>query len=200
MRINAAIGFVITVSPHSPVLLPLGVGDDAVTLNELMILAGNYPWMVVVFFALPPIVAFGIGLSHAPGKGEQAPRSYFYAVLVYVTCLPGLFALTLIAYTLFFTRQNLLDVNLLIYVLPIASMGLTLGVMARKMKFEKIPGFDRISGLMIILTATFSVLFLLSRTRVWLLFAGSFVWLLALGVMIFFLLRLGFHMVTQNRK
>ncbi len=185
---------------YTPALLRLKSGENLMTLNELIILSGNHTLLMLVVFVLPPVVTLLLGLSHGPGKGEEPPRCYFYAVLIYMTCLPGLFALTLTAYSLFFTKQNLLDVNLLVYLLPILSMGLTLSLMARKISFDDIPGFERISGLMIILTATFAVLFFLSRTRIWLLFSGSFLWLLAIGIIIFIILQLSVKLVTQARN
>ena len=56
----------------------------------------------------------------------------------------GLFAAVITAYGLFFTRTNLLEVNLLVYALPIVSMAFTLLAVRRNVEFESIPGFDRL--------------------------------------------------------
>jgi len=62
--------------------------------------------------------AWWCGRLHRPGEGAGAPYKYAYSVLVYLSCLPGVFAGVLTAYALFFTKENLLDVSLLVNILP----------------------------------------------------------------------------------
>jgi hypothetical protein len=94
----------------------------------------------------------------------------------------------LTGYALLFTGENLLDVNLLVYLLPIVSMGATLGVMSRSVRFADVPGFDRLSGLMLLLGLTFAILLVLRRSFFGVFFIGSLPALLVIGVGTFALL------------
>ena len=92
------------------------------TTREFIAMAGQH-WMVLLaMFLVPPVAAWLCGVAHGKGSGGNAPWNYLYSVLVYLTCVPGTFAAVITAYTLFFTGQNLLDVNPMVYFLPIASM------------------------------------------------------------------------------
>ena len=50
--------------------------------------------------------------------------------------IPGIMSAVLIAYTLFLTRTNLLQVNLLVYFLPLLGMGLTYYLIGRNVSFD----------------------------------------------------------------
>jgi hypothetical protein len=159
------------------------------TARELLALAARYPWLLVAGFALPPLAVWVVGLLHGRGKGLESPWRYLYALLTYLVCVPGMMAAVLVAYTLFFTRENLLDAPLLVYLLPLLSMGGTLLLISRKVSFERLPGFQRLWGLMLLMAITFVVVLAISKTRIWLLF-GSSVWtLLLLCVVVYLLLQ-----------
>ena len=82
------------------------------TLQELFDkLAGN-PVPVVVFFILLPIAAAIAGKIASNDEVRQSPWNYFYATLVYLTCVPGIFAVTLSIYFFLFERRSILDTNL----------------------------------------------------------------------------------------
>jgi hypothetical protein len=125
---------------------------------------------------------------------------YFYSVIVYVTCIPGILAVVLTAYALFFTRENLLDVNLIVYFAPIVSMAVTLAIVSRYTDYDDIPGFDRLSGLMVILAATFVIILFIQKTRIWIFFGASLFWLLILGVALFFILKAGSRRLFGNQR
>ncbi|MEZ4765253.1 MAG: hypothetical protein R3C26_19345 [Calditrichia bacterium] len=106
----------------------------------------------------------------------------------------------LTAYSLFFLRSNLLEVNALIYFLPIISMIVTLALMRRNVNFDYLPGFDRLRGLMLLLAVTFIVSFLLMQLRIWLFFGGSIGSLLIGMILIFLLLRYGSRLLLRGKK
>ena len=166
------------------------------TARELFDLAAQHPWALLAAFAAPPQLVLLLGLLHGRGKGVDSPWKYAYAVLTYLVCVPGMLAGVQVAYSLFFTRENLLDVNLLIYLLPLASMGATLGLMSRNVDFERLPGFQRLSGMMLILGITFALVLAVSKTRIWLFFGASMWMLLLLCVGVYLLLQWAAGMVT----
>jgi hypothetical protein len=104
-------------------------------------------------------------------------------------CVPGIGAAILTAYTLFFTSESILDKNLLVYVLPVVSMGLTLGLMRKSVSFEEVPGFDRLSGLMVLIGVTFVLVLAVRKTFIGIFFVGSITKLVLLGTAVFALLR-----------
>jgi hypothetical protein len=128
-------------------------------------------------------------LLHGPGGGARAPWRYAYSVLVYAVCVPGVGAAVLSAYTLFFTRESLLDKDLLVYVLPILSLAVTLPILHRSVRFDAVPGFDRLWGLMVLIGITFGILLAIHKTFIGLFFGGSFALLIGLGVVLFALLQ-----------
>ena len=53
--------------------------------------------------------------------------------------------------------------NLLTQVLPIVSMVLTLGIIRRNAPFESIPGFSKLSSLMLMIASVFVLMYFLDR-------------------------------------
>jgi hypothetical protein len=170
------------------------------TLRELIALVGEQPLLLVAWFVAVPLVAWLMGRLHAHGQGGRSPWRYLYAVLVYLACVPGMLSAVLTAYALFFTRENLLDLDALVFLLPIASMAITLALIGSAVRFEQVPGFDRLSGLMLTLAVSFGIALALSRTRIWVVFGAPLVSLLTIGLAVFGLLRLGTHLMTRGRR
>ena len=155
--------------------------------------------LLAILIALP-VLTWLLGLIHGEGKAQLAPWKYCYSVLVYCVCLPGIFAAVLCAYSMFFIRQNMLEVNLLVYVLPLISMALTLVLIGKRADFNKIPGFDRLSGFMIVIGITFAFALAIQKTFVGVFFWGSFQKLGALIVGVFVLLQWGTHTMFRRGK
>ena len=149
----------------------------------------NNPNNLIIYFAGLPVLALLIGLLHKRRRGEQTKFCYLYSLLTYATTIPGTFSLSLIAYTLFFTQANLLDVNLYVYFLPPFSMLITLIVIGNQAEFSKLPGFNRLSGLIVLLAITFTIVLFVFKTRIFIGFFGSFEYLFALGIFVYFLLK-----------
>ena len=121
------------------------------TIQELLQQAGRYPWVITGFFVSVPLVTWMMGRLHGRERGGAPPWTYIYATLVYLSCVPGLFAAVVTAYALFFTAANLLEVNVLVYLLPVISMTVTLALVGKNVDFDAVPGFYRLSGLMTLL-------------------------------------------------
>lgn len=161
------------------------------TGRELLALVGSNPLVLAVVLGLPPLVALGMGFAHARDAGGQPPWKYVYSAVVYGTCVPGMLAAVLTASTLFMSRESLLDQNVLVYVLPIVAMVATLLIVRRNVSFDAVPGFERISGLMITIAMTFVIVLAIRKTSIFFFFGGSIVMLIAMCAVVFALLRLG---------
>ncbi len=168
------------------------------TGRDLIDLAARYPLLLGALALVPPLLVPLVAAVHGRGRGGESPWRYVYAVLVYAVCVPGVGAAVLTAYTLFFTGENLLDKNLLVYVLPVVSMGVTLVLIAKNVPFDQVPGFDRLSGLLVLIGVTFAVLLAIRKTFIGILFIGSIAKLAVLGAAIFALLRWGTHALFRR--
>ena len=170
------------------------------TGRDLIGLAGRSPTVLIALFAALPVVAGLLGFVHVRGAGRLAPWKYVYSVLVYLACVPGIAAAVLTAYTLFFTRENLLDQNLLVFILPVLSMAATLALIRKNVAFDAIPGFDRLWGLMILIGVSFAIVLAISKTFIGILFGGSIALLFAVWAALFGLLKWGAHALFHGKQ
>ena len=168
------------------------------TTRDLVNLAGQHPLALVVAFLAPPLAAWLLGLMHPRGQGGLAPWKYFSSVLVYLTCVPGMFAAVLTAYSLFFGRESLLDAAVLVYFLPIVSMAATLVFIRKSVPFDEVPGFDRLSGLMAMVGCSFGIALAVQKTNIWIFFGGSIEKLFILAAGVFALLKWGAYMFFRR--
>ncbi len=169
------------------------------TGRELVDLAARSPLLLVALALVPPLLVPLLAFIHGRGRGAESPWRYVYAVFVYAVCVPGIGAAVLTAYTLFFTGENLLDKNLLVYLLPVVSMGVSLALIAKNVSFDQVPGFDRLSGLMVLIGVTFALVLAIRKTFIGIFFIGSITTLLVLGTAIFALLRWGTYALFRRR-
>ena len=149
----------------------------------------NNPDILLICFVSLPLLALLTGIFHQRKNGEKTSLRYLYSVLTYATTIPGTFSISLIAYALFFTRTNLLDVNFLVYFLPLISMIVTLMIIGKQAEFSNLPGFDQLSGLIILLAVTFAIVLFVFKSRIFIGFFGSIEYLLVLGILVYLLLK-----------
>jgi hypothetical protein len=159
------------------------------TLRQFLNMAASHPTLVAVLLLLAPSAAALLALLVRGEAGRRPPFRYFYAALVYVATLPGMFAAVVSAYRLVFGGENLLDLELVSSGLPIACMLLTLFLISKAVDLDALPGFDRLAGFMFLVGLAFATALILARTRIWLVFGGSILHFLGLFVAIFVLLR-----------
>ncbi len=168
------------------------------TIREFIQAAAQYPLLLSALCVLPPFLAWLCGVLHRKDRGAAPPWKYFYSVLVYLACVPGLFSVVLTVYTLFFRRENLLDVNLTVYFAPIVSMVLTLVIIRRNVSFRDVPGFGRLSGLMVMIGCSFAVALAVDRMGIWIWFGGSMGQLFFLALAVFALLMWGSRLLFRR--
>lgn len=171
------------------------------TVEELIADVTALPWTWIAgALALPPVLTAVLGLLHGKGRGETGAWRIVYATVIYAVCLPGIFAAVLTAYSLFFLQTNLLEVNLLVYVAPIVSMIATLAIAGRNVDFDAVPGFDRLSGLMVVLAIVFVLVLAIQKTRIWVVFGGSIVTMFLLVGVLVAGLQWGWKALTGRRE
>lgn len=135
------------------------------TLREFFDYLGEHPLIIAGYFLVIPLIALLAGMA-GRSEGHQAPWKYLYAILVFAVSIPGIFAIALSVYLFLFERGgSILNTNLLTQVMPVLSMVLTLGLIRRNVAFEHIPGFGKLSSLMLTIGAVFVLMYLLDRTH-----------------------------------
>ncbi len=161
---------------------------DPITFADLFAHLTRYRLPVVIALAATPLAVWLLG--RGLGRYRRASFARLMTVPVYVVVLPGVFVLLVLAYMMFFTGQNLLtEVDVVLAGVPIASMVATLWVIRQFVAFDEIPGFDKLSGMVVLALLAFGCLLLVLKLRIFIgVFAGAYA---LLGF--FLLLYLAFH-------
>ncbi len=136
------------------------------TLGDFFQAVSDEPVYVVFYFAIIPFTALLAGWLADEGEGEQSPWKYLYSALLYMVCVPGIFAITLDIYLFLFERRSIFDLNLLTQVLPIVSMIASILIIRNNVDMKFIPGFDKLSGLVIMISAALIIMWFIDRTRI----------------------------------
>ena len=168
-------------------------------IQEVIEAVGEYSLAFALISTSFPLVAWIIGKLH---QEEAAPSwvRWAYSGLIYGVCLPGVLAVVLTAYSLFFLNANLLRVNILVYFLPIGIMCLTLFIIRKRISFDEIPGFGRIQGLMILIGLCFAIAIAIQKSRIVFGFFTGFRGLLILAALIWLAFKLGSRLLQGKQK
>lgn len=169
------------------------------TLQEFFDLFSASPSLVLYFVLTPPAIVLLMG-TMPEHKRPLPPVNYLYSFLLYATTIPGVFVLTLNIYLFLFERQSILDMNLLTHVLPVFTMILTILMVRRQINLDLVPGFDRLSGLITMLTVLMVILWVVDRTsfRVFSFLPFSLAILLFVGLI--FLWRMGWSRFSSGER
>ena len=132
------------------------------TLREFFDYLGSNPLVVLAFFIGIPFTALIAG-TLGKGEGNQSPWKYLYATLIYLVCVPGIFAVALSVYFFLFERGSIMNANVFVQILPVLSMVLTLAIIRKNASFDQIPGFGKLSSLMTMIGSVFILMYLLDR-------------------------------------
>lgn len=180
-------GYTFTV--HSP-------SFQKMTLSEFFDYLGSNPFVVLAYFIGIPLTALLAGVM-GRGEGNESPWKYLYSTLIYLVCVPGIFAVALSVYFFLFERGNIMNANVLVQILPILSMVLTLAIIRRNASFEFIPGFGKLSSLMTMIGSVFVLMYLLDRIHLiaWVNVPVQYLLLIVAGLLIAF--RYGFKSLVS---
>lgn len=169
------------------------------TLHQFFDYASAHPLMTLALFLFPPLMALCVSWV-AHGRGYEAPWTWVYAVLVYSVCIPGLLAVTLLVYLFLFERQSVWDVNLLTQFVPIVSMTATLVIIQRNVDLAYVPGFGRLSGLMLMIIGLICLMWVADRTRIIMFSYMPFAYVAALFVGLLVLLQWGWRRMVGGGR
>lgn len=138
------------------------------TLEQIFQAISTNPNGLLLFLLAIPLATFLVNIWQDPQiHPQQSLARYAYAVLAYLACIPGIFAVTLNLYLFLFERQSIWKLDLIIQALPIITMAITLVLIKWKMPFEYVPQLERLSGFMTIITALIGILWFVDRLRLY---------------------------------
>ena len=169
------------------------------TTHELLVLAGANPQILAAALGWPVVAATALQATPALGR-HRGGLATLWSVVVYGACVPGICAVTVLLYLLLFDRRDLMNLDVLAVFGPIAAMVATLGLAGRKADIGALPGVDRLGGMLLMLGATFLMIFFLDRTRILVMFHGSIWTLLAIAVVLFLVFKFGMSRVFGRRE
>ena len=169
------------------------------TLQELFNSIGDNPSFILFYFIGLPLITF-VATIFSKEESYDNPWKYVYSFFVYATCIPGLLAATLLVYVLVFEGKSVLNINSLVYFLPIISMIVTLLIMSRALELSRIPGFEKLSGLLFMIAVTFVTILILQKTRIWVVFYGSVWYLIGLFFFLFLIFRYGWSRLFAKSR
>ena len=75
--------------------------------------------------------------------------------------------MTLSIYVFVFERRSIFDTDIYTQILPIISMVATLFLIRRNVNLDLVPGFDKITGLIMMIASVFAFMWVLDKTRIW---------------------------------
>lgn len=136
------------------------------TLRNFIEMLGNNPFYILVFFLLVPFTAILAGFF-GKGEGHLSPWKYLYSILIYLACIPGVFAIAFSVYLFLFERRSIFDTDLYTQIIPIVSMFVTIFNIRNNVNLDAIPGFNKISGLILVIAATLIFMWLIDRTHIY---------------------------------
>lgn len=136
------------------------------TLQDFFELLAENPIWILSYFLLIPFTALLAGVL-GKGEGELSPWKYLYSALIYLVCVPGIFAVTLSIYVFVFERRSIFQTDIYTQILPVVSMVATLLLIRKNADLNLIPGFDKISGLIMMIAAALAIMWFVDRTHIW---------------------------------
>ncbi len=79
-------------------------------------------------------------------------------------------------------------------------MVFTLALINKAADFSKLPGFERLSGMIALLAVSFIIILILYKTRIFIGFFGSFEMLLVLGIVIYIFLTWSWDKLSGKKR
>lgn len=164
------------------------------SISEFIQWVELHPTAIIMYMVIVPAIAFILSMFYDT-SGNQSPAKYLFSALIYATCVPGIVAIILSGYDFFYQKTDFKDANILVYFLPIISMIVTIVLINRVVNMSQIPGFKRLSGLMMMIAVTSILVFILNKMIFVTVFFGSVYALLGLFIVLFVIIKIGWDKV-----
>jgi hypothetical protein len=168
------------------------------TLKELFDLIAANPVYPLFYFIVIPLTAILAGIF-GKNEGHLTPWKYLYSTLVYLICIPGIFSVTLSIYMFLFEKRSIMDTDIYTQILPVLSMILTLFIIKRNVSLDDVPGFGKLSALVLIISATLGIMWFIDRTHIIVFSMLRFEIVLLIFAVLLIIIRFGWHRIFGGR-
>lgn len=138
-----------------------------------------------------------LGMLFVNSNNFKAPINYLYSILIYLIAIPGTLAIILLTYNFFYLKSNLMQLEVVVYYLPIIAIVVLFAIINKTVSLKYIPGFDKISGLFSIIFVTFIFTYLIQKVFIGIFFIGSITQLLVIFGVLFIVLKVGWSKVIK---
>ncbi|UII31276.1 hypothetical protein LVD17_23575 [Fulvivirga ulvae] len=165
------------------------------SLQDLINWFGDNQPGVLVYFGV--LLILSLALITIVNANNFNVIRYLLSAVVYAVTVPGILSAIVILYSLFILKTNLLAVNIVVYFVPVIAMILVLVIINKKVAMKRIPGFGRLSGLMIMISVAFSIVFVLQKTYFGIFLFGGFAQLLVVFAILFIILKVAWARITK---
>lgn len=166
------------------------------TLGEFFEHCNQSPALLLGFFILIPLIAL-LAMFFSKGQRHLSTWKYLYSVLIYLVAIPGIFAVTLSIYLFLFERRSIMDINIYTQILPVVSMMATFILIRKQVDLDLVPGFDKLSGMVIILAVLMIVLWVLDKTHIFSIMIIPFYVVILMLVAGFLVIRMALRRLTH---
>lgn len=167
------------------------------TLADLFNKASGEPTYIILFFVMIPVTALWTGWI-SKDEGWNSPWKYIYSTLLYLASVPGIFAVSLGVYLFLFERRSVFETNVLIEIMPIISMIATILIVRKNVDISYIPGFDKLSGLIMMISSALAIMWFVDRTRIIVFSYLPIQYLLLIFVGLLLFIRIGWSRLTKS--
>jgi len=168
------------------------------TLGELFQMLAEHPYLLMIYFIGIPFFALLLGWI-ARGAEYDSPWKYIYSALIYLICVPGIFSVTLDIYFFIWERRPLLESNIYTQILPIVSMLITLFVIGRQVDFNRIPGFGKLSTLIIMIASVLVLMWIIDKTHIYVISYAPIWLVLVIFIVLLLVIRYGLKVFIKPR-
>ena len=135
------------------------------TLQELFDFLSDRPIWLLSYFLLVPLTALVVN-KLSGSKALENPWDFIYSVLVFMVAIPGLLAVAFNVYLFLFERRSIFQINIVTQLLPIVSFIATLTIMRKNVVLEQIPGFGKVSSLIVMIFGALGIMWVMDRMRI----------------------------------
>lgn len=166
------------------------------TLGEAFDYVSANPNYILFYFAIVPFAALLAGWMEEE-EGHLPPWNYLYSALVFMVAIPAILAVGFGVYKWLFERESIMNANLLLQVLPIVSMLVTFFIVKRNVEIKNLPGFSRLSGLVMMIAATMSIMWFIDKVRIIVFSYMPIQYLLIIFLVLLFVIRMGWKRIAS---
>lgn len=166
------------------------------TLQEMINAASAHQNEILYFFLTIPFLALIAALlqkKHSTNTGVKI----FDSALVYIVSVPWILSLLLTVYSVFILKGNILELNILLYFVPLLSMISTYVIIQKSIWLKKVPWFGKISSLLLLIFLSLVIVLIFQKMFIWIIFIGNIQYIVWLFVIIFVAMKIAFDKLTK---